>query len=70
MNIPDVWAPLLVSSVRDAVLYQKNLLLSDTVKNSEDYEEHIVALSELLEYIKSEYKNIEDEVGLPLNKIL
>jgi len=70
MKIPNVWAPLIVSSVRDAILYQQSLLRSDTVKNPEDYEEHIVELSELLEYIKSEYKSIEEEAGIPLGKLL
>lgn len=70
MKIPPTWSPLVVSAVRDAILYQENMLRSDTVKNPEDYEEHIVQLSELLEYLKDEYKSIETEAGIPLDKLL
>lgn len=70
MKVPAIWAPLVVSSVRDAILYQESLLRSDTVRNPEDYEEHIVQLTELLEYLKEEYKEIESEAGIPLEKLL
>ena len=70
MNIPTPWSPLIISAVRDAILYQESMLRSDTVKKPEDYEEHIVQLSELLEFIKDEYKSIESEAGIPLDKLL
>ena len=70
MKIPPTWCPLVVSAVRDAILYQESMLRSDTVKNPEDYEEHIVQLSELLNFLKDEYKNIESEAGIPLDKLL
>jgi hypothetical protein len=70
VKIPATWAPLVVSAVRDAILYQESLLRSDTARNPEDFEEHIVQLSELLEYLKDEYKNIENEAGIPLEKLL
>ena len=70
MKISSTWAPLVVSAVRDAILYQENLLKSETIRNKEDYQEHIVQLSELLEYLKEEYKAIEDEAGIPLDKLL
>ncbi len=70
MDIPDTWAPLLLSSVRDAVLYQENLLRSETIRDKTDYEEHHLQLTQFLEYLKEEYKKIEKEVGLPLDKIL
>ena len=70
MTIPTTWSPLVVSAVRDAILYQESMLRSETVRNKEDYKDHIVQLSELLEYLKEEYKAIEDEAGIPLEKLL
>lgn len=70
MEIPDTWAPLLVSAVRDAVLYQEGLLRSQTLRNREDYEEHHLQLTQFLEYIKDQYRAIEDRAGIPLDKLL
>ncbi len=70
MKIPDTWAPLLVSSVRDAVLYQEQLLKSETLRDRHEYEEHLLQLTQFLEYIKEEYRGIEKDVGIPLNKLL
>ena len=70
MNISNTRLPLLVSAVRDAVLYNDKLLTSETLRDRDDYEEHIVELTQLLEYLKSEYLKVEEEIGLPLDKIL
>lgn len=70
MEIPNVWASLLVSAVRDAVLYQDQLLQSETLRNRADYEEHHLQLTQFFEFIKDEYKTIEDEAGIPLDRLL
>lgn len=70
MEIPNVWASLLVSAVRDAVLYQEQLLKSETLRNRADYEEHHLQLSQFLEFVKEEYKSIESEAGIPLERLL
>ena len=70
MEIPNVWAPLLVSAVRDAVLYQEGLLKSETLRDRSDYEEHHLQLTQFLEFIKEEYKDVEGEVGVSLDKLL
>jgi hypothetical protein len=70
IEISDTWAPLLVSAVRDAVRYQEGLLRSETLRNRSDYEEHLVQLSQFFEYVKDEYKKIENAAGLPLEKLL
>jgi hypothetical protein len=70
MEIADTWAPLLISSVRDAILYQEGLLRSETIRDKSDYEEHHLQLTQFLEYLKKEYKKIEGEVGLSINDIL
>lgn len=70
MEIPNVWAPLLVSAVRDAVLYQERLLQSETLRNRADYEEHLLQLSQFLEYVKCEYRKVEGDAGIPLDKLL
>ena len=70
MKIPNVWAPMIVSAVRDAVLYQEGLLRSETLRDRADYEEHHLQLTQLLEFIKDEYKSVEDEAGIPLDELL
>lgn len=70
MKIPNVWAPMIVSAVRDAVLYQEGLLRSETLRDRADYEEHHLQLTQLLEFIKGEYKSVEDEAGIPLDELL
>lgn len=70
MDIPNVWASLLVSAVRDAVLYQEQLLTSETLQNRADYEEHHLQLTQFFEYLKEEYKLVEAEAGIPLDKLL
>jgi hypothetical protein len=70
VDIPNVWAPLLVSAVRDAVLYQESLMRSETIRDRDDYEEHHLQLTQFLEFIKEEYKNIEQEAGIPIDKLL
>jgi len=70
MEISNTWAPLLVSAVRDAVIYQEQLLRSETLRNRSDYEEHFAQLSQFYEYIKSEYQKIEREAGLPLKDLI
>jgi hypothetical protein len=70
MKIADTWAPLLISSVRDAILYQEGLLRSETIRDKSDYEEYHLQLTQFFEYLKEEYKKIEGEVGISLNDIL
>lgn len=70
MDIPDTWAPLLLSSVRDSILYAEGVLKSETIRERADYEEYHLQLTQFLEYLKSEYKKIENDVGMPLNDIL
>jgi hypothetical protein len=70
MKVSNIYAPLLISAVRDAILYQEGFLKSETIKDKTDYEEHIMQLSQLLELLKEDYKGIEQEIGLPLEKIL
>ena len=70
MQIPDGWASLLVSAVRDAVLYQEQLLTSETLRNRADYEEHLMHLSQFFEFVKEEYERLSPEGRIPLQKLL
>ena len=70
MEISEAWAALLVSAIRDAVLYNEQLLKSETLRNRADYEEHMSHLTQLLAYVKEEYKAIEDKTGIPLARLL
>jgi hypothetical protein len=70
MEISNTWAPLLLSAVRDGLLYNEGLLSSQTIRNRADYEEHVMQLSQFFEYLKEQYREIENEAGIPLDKLL
>ena len=70
MEIPTTWAPLLVSAVRDAVLYQEQLMRSATLVDRSSYQEHHLQLTQFLEYLKAQYQQIEEQVGIPLQRLL
>jgi hypothetical protein len=70
MEISDTWAPLLLAAIRDAVLYNENLLNSEPLRERADYEEHVLQLHIFLDHLKEEYRLIEEKVGLPLEKII
>ena len=70
MEIPDGWASILVSAVRDAVLYQEQLLTSQTLRNREDYEEHLMHLSQFFEFVKEQYAKLDQADRIPLDKLL
>jgi hypothetical protein len=44
MEISDTWAPLLLSAVRDAVVFNDNRLQSETLRDRADCEEHALQL--------------------------
>jgi flagellar motility protein MotE (MotC chaperone) len=71
VEIPDTWASLLVSALKDAVTYNRQLLNSQTLKNRDEYEEHLMILNELFEHIKEEYKRkVESQGGISLDELL
>ena len=70
MEIPNHLAPMLISAVRDGILYQEQLLRSETLRKRADYEEHHLQLTQFFEILKEEYKRIENEAGIPLDKLL
>jgi len=43
---------------------------SETLKNRSDYEEHYLQLTQFLEFVKVEYKAIEEEAGISLEELL
>ena len=51
--------PLLVSAVRDAIIYNEQLLRSETLRNVEDYEEYLLSLENFAEWLKEEYEKLE-----------
>ncbi|MFK2892006.1 hypothetical protein ISS98_12780 [Dyella flagellata] len=61
----------MVSSVRDAILYRESLLPGETSPEKiRDQQEYLAQLAKLMEYVKDEYRKIESEVGVPLERIL
>lgn len=70
IEIPNAAAPLLVQSLRDAGRYNEALLKSETLRNRDEYEEHLVELSQFYAEIKSQYKKRESKIGIPLEDIV
>lgn len=70
IEISNAAAPLLVQALRDAVRYNEELLKSETLKDRSEYEEFLVDVSQLYAEVKSQYKKIETEIGLPLEDIV
>ena len=70
MEIPDAWAPLVISGIKDALQFNRDLLRSETLRNRTDYEEHLVSLSQFFEYLKVEYRKVEAAAGIPLEKLV
>ena len=70
MNIPDTWAPLIISGIKDAVQFNRELIRSETLRNRADHEEHLLALSQFFEYLKVEYRKVEEAAGIPLEKLI
>lgn len=63
-------APLLVQALRDAVRYNEQLLTSETLRDRADYEQHLMAVSQLYAEVKAQYKRIETDVGIALDDIV
>jgi len=59
---------MLVSAVRDAVLYPEQLLTSQTLRNREDDEEHLMQLSQFFEFVKEQYAKQDQADRSPLDK--
>ena len=70
IEISNATAPLLVQALRDAVRYNEELLKSQTLRNRSEYEEYLVEVSHLYAEIKSQYRKIEQEVGITLEELL
>ena len=70
IEISNATAPLLVQALRDAVRYNEELLKSQTLRNRSEYEEYLVEVSQLYAEIKSQYRKIEQEVGITLEELL
>ena len=70
IEISNAAAPLLIQALRDAVRYNEELLKSQTLKNRSEYEEFLVDLSQLYSELKSQYKKIENDIGIPLNELV
>jgi hypothetical protein len=62
---------MLLQSVRDAVLYHEGLLRNETIRPREraDYKEYHVHLTQFLAYLKEQYLDVENEVGVPLSDL-
>lgn len=71
IEISDPYVLLMVSSVRDAILYRESLHRDQPSQEYlEDAKAYLAHLEKLLEFVKTEYKKIESKVGVPLERIL
>lgn len=70
IEISNAAAPLLVQALRDAVRYNEQLLTSETLRDRADYEEFLIEVSQFYAEVKSQYKRIEKEAGIPLEELL
>ncbi|AJQ92902.1 hypothetical protein [Gynuella sunshinyii] len=70
IEISNAAAPLLVQALRDAVRYNEQLLKSETLRDRADYEEYLLEVSQFYAEIKSQYKKLEKDIGLPLEDIV
>lgn len=50
---------LLVSAVNDAIKYNEAFLHSQTIKDVSDYEEHLLGLENLQQWLEAEYRKIQ-----------
>ncbi len=70
MEIPDRLTPMLVVAIRDAVERQTKKLDTENLEHMEDAEEYLVQLDLFFNYVRKEYKQIEEEVGVSLEDLL
>ncbi|RUL71058.1 hypothetical protein [Dyella choica] len=71
LDISAPYAMLMVSSVRDAMLYRESLLREEASQESlRDQQAYLAQLAKLFEWVKDEYRKIESKVGAPLERIL
>ncbi len=70
MQIPDAWASLLVSALRDAMLFNEQLPTRETLRDRSDDAEHLVQLSLLFEFVKEEYGRLDPRGRIPLDKLV
>jgi hypothetical protein len=71
IEISDSYALLMLSSVRDAILYRESRFRDQSsLEHLEDAKAYLVHLEKLLEFVKTEYKKIESKIGVPLERIL
>ena len=52
---------LLVSALNDAIKYNEAFLRSETIKDVSDYEEHLLCLENLQNWLEDEYKKLEKQ---------
>lgn len=70
MQIPDTWASLLVTALRDAMRFNERLLESEALREHADHEEHLVQLSLMFEHVKEEYRRLDPKGRVPIERLL
>lgn len=70
MYVNDEMAPTLIQAVVDSIKFNQALLDSETLRNVEDHEEYLMSLGALLMHLEDEYRRVEDEVGVPLSRLV
>ena len=63
-------APVVIQAILDAIKFNQALLESETLRDIEDHEEYLMSLGILLSHVEDEYRKVENEVGIPLSKLI
>ena len=63
-------APVVIQAILDAIKFNQSLLESETLRDIEDHEEYLMSLGILLSHVEDEYRKVENEVGIPLSKLI
>jgi len=69
MEISNNLALTAIQAVIDAIKFNQSLLNSETLRDAEDHEEYLMTLGTLLGHLEDQYKDIEDDVGIPLSTL-
>ncbi|HET6149524.1 MAG TPA: hypothetical protein VFH68_18450 [Polyangia bacterium] len=59
IDISEPHLTLLVSAVNDAIKYNEAFLHSETIKDISDYEEHLVGLESLQQWLEAQYRKAQ-----------
>ncbi|WP_308366975.1 MULTISPECIES: hypothetical protein [unclassified Microbulbifer] len=72
LEISSQYLMLIVSALNDAIKYNERFLESETIRDTSDYEEHLLCLELCQSWLEDEYKKIAKENSglMPYEKVI